>query len=129
MTGPLDLAAQLTLQIICFLQSDREAPCSAVRWSFVPWGGGLKTFGEAAARLASVEKPVVIGALSYPGSVALWRPSAIDAGEQPHIEHELANQVVGLDEALSHFQVDSAGIVRFEGWGTHVDVTVPVLRR
>ena len=71
----------------------------------------------------------MIGALSHPGSVALWRPSAIDAGERPHIEHGLANQVAGLHEALSHFQVDSGGIVRFEGWGTQVDVPVPVLRQ
>lgn len=125
----MDTAADLTLQIICFLQADSEPPCSAVRWAFVPGPGrGRLTYAEAAAHLATMEKPIVIGALAHPGYVALWRPSAIDDNERPHIEHTLNNQVGGLEDFLSELKIDDSGLVRFEGLGRHVDVPVPILR-
>jgi hypothetical protein len=126
----MDLGAALALQIICFLQTDAEHPCSAVQWAFVPGPGrGRDTFPDAVARLAVIEKPVVIGALAHPGYVALWRRSAIDAAEWPHIEHTLANQAAILEDLVPQLHIDEVGLVRFEGWGTHIDVPLGELRR
>ena len=126
----MDLGAVLTLQIVSFLQTDAERPCSAARWAFVPGPGSSRdTFAEAVARLAAVEKPVVIGALTHPGYVALWRRSAIEASEWPHIEHTLANQTAILEDLIPQLHLGEDSLVRFEGWGTHIDVSLRVLRR
>jgi hypothetical protein len=126
----VDTAAALTLQIAAFLQTTPEAPHSAARWAFVPGPGrGADTFAEAVARLAALEKPVVVGALNQPGYVALWRAATCEEGERRHVEHTLANQQAGLAQALAHHGADDAAVVRFEGWGAQVDVPVPELRR
>ena len=123
-------AAELTLQIIDYLQSDPDAPRPVRQWVFVPGPGrGLATLAEAAEQLSGVETPLVVGALEHAGYVALWRPSAIGEAEWPHIRHTLENQVLGLDEKLAHYGVDDGGVIRFEGWRSHLDVPVPVVRR
>jgi hypothetical protein len=126
----MDPGAELTLQIACFLQSEPEAPCSAARWALVPGPGrGEATFAEAAARLAGLEKPLVVGALDHPGYVAVWRASALDDGERRHVVHTLANQQAALTSMLGQLGLDDAALVRFEGWGTQVDVSASGLRR
>ena len=123
------VGAELALQIVCFLQTESGVPCSATQWAFVPGPGrGRDTFADAVTRLAEIEKPVVIGALVHPGYVAVWRRSAIDPKDWPHIEHTLANQLAGLEEIASQLQLGEEDIVRFEGWGTHVDVSLRILR-
>jgi hypothetical protein len=47
--------------------------------ALVPAHGGPDTFARTAARVATLDKPVVVGALSHPGYVAVWRPDAFDA--------------------------------------------------
>jgi hypothetical protein len=55
------------------VQADADAPRSAARWALIPGPGrGADTFAEAAARLASLEKPTVVGALS-PGDARAVR--------------------------------------------------------
>lgn len=125
----MDVAAELTLQIASFLQTESDAPRSPARWVFVPGPGPrARTFAEAAACLAAIDKPVVVGALNQPGCVALWQAAALDETERQHVEHTLANQQEGLSEVLPQFGAGEADIVVFEGWGVKVDVPVSALR-
>jgi hypothetical protein len=127
----MDPAAELTLQIASFLQSEPDTPASAARWAFVPGPGrGADTFGAAVARLAALEKPLVVGVLNHPGYLAVWRPSALGEGERRHIEQKLCNQQRALAAALAQLGLSSgAAVVRFEGWGIDVDVPLPAFRR
>ena len=126
----MDVGADLTLQIICFLQAEEEAPCNASRWIFVPRPGrGELSYVEAAERLATMDKPVVIGALTHPGMIAVWAPSAIDDIERPHITHTLANQVGGLEDFVVDHKLSDSSLVRFENIGRSVDIPVVELRR
>jgi hypothetical protein len=127
----MDVGAELTLQIICFLQAEEEQPpCTASRWIFVPrLGRGELPYAEAAERLATIEKPVVIGALTHPGMIAVWSPSAIDDTERPHITHTLANQVAVLEGFVDEHRLNDSSLVRFESVGRILDVPARELRR
>jgi hypothetical protein len=126
----MDLAAELTLQIAAFLQTDPDAPRSAARWAFVPGPGrGADTFAEAAARLAALDKPVVVGALDQPGYLALWAPAALAAAERQHVEHTVRNQQAFLAAKLAHLNVGEDDRVVFEGWGSRVEAPAREVRR
>ncbi|HEU6451995.1 MAG TPA: hypothetical protein VFT57_11280 [Gemmatimonadaceae bacterium] len=126
----MDPAAVLTLQVAAYLQTEADAPRSAARWALIPGPGrGRDTFGEAAARLAAAEKPLVIGALNQPGFVALWPIAALGDTERQHAEHTLRNQRAAADARLKQLGCNDAALVRFEGWGACVDVSVSVLRQ
>ena len=126
----MDPAAALTLQVVAFLQTEPDAPRCATRWAFIPGPGrGTDTFAEAAARLAAVEKPLVVGALNQPGYVALWRVSALPEPERRHVEHTLRNQLAGAAAQLTHLRCGDPSIVRFKGWGSQMDVPVSILRQ
>lgn len=126
----MDPAAALTLQIACFLQASEEAPRSPRHWALIPGPGrGVDTFASAAARLAALEKPVVVGALDEPGYVAVWRPDALDFAERGHIEHTLRNQQAGLAAMLAHLGAGDDAVVLFEGWGARVALPAAEVRR
>lgn len=94
----MDTAADLTLQIVCYLQAGLDAPSSATQWALVPGPGRTSdTYADVAARLASIEKPIIVGALIHPGMIGVWRCSAMDASEWPRIRAALANQLTSLD--------------------------------
>jgi hypothetical protein len=126
----VDPGAELTLQIVCFLQSEPDAPASPARWALVPGaGGGADTFAEAAARLAALDKPVVVGALNFPGFVAVWRTTALEASERAHVQHTLRNQLRALEAKVAPFGLGDEDLVLFEGWGVRVSVPLHVVRR
>jgi hypothetical protein len=134
MTTLLSDAATLTLQIAAFLQSEAVASRSAARWTFIPsprpWPGGEGfTFADAVEYLNSLEKPVVIGALNHPGTIAVWKPSALEAAERQYVEQLIRNQVAGVSEVLPHVIEGTSEIVLFEGWGARTLVAVPVMGR
>ena len=117
----MSTAAELTLQITCFLQSDEAAPRSPREWVLIPGHGrGTDGFAGAAARLAALPKPVVVGALDHPGYVAVWRPDAFDDAERRHVAHTLANQQAGFAATLEKLGAGDDAVVVFEGWGTRV---------
>jgi hypothetical protein len=126
----VDVPAELTLQIACFLQSDGEVPTSPREWFLVPGHGGRPgTFAAAAARLAALPKPVVVGALDQPGYVAVWRPDALEAGEQGYVEHTLRNQQAWLTRMLEHLGCGEGARIVFEGWGARVEVPTSEVHR
>ena len=126
----MDVAAVLTLQIASFLQSDAEVPRSPCRWGLVPgFGRGEATFAEAAAHLAQLEKPIVVGALDHPGFVALWRLSALNEAERRHVEHTVRNQQAALAQSTRRLGTEDTDLVLFEGWGSRTTIAVRELRR
>ncbi|MDP1858692.1 MAG: hypothetical protein Q8K82_08475 [Gemmatimonadaceae bacterium] len=126
----MDGAAELTLQIASFLQTEPEAPRSPARWAFVPGPGqGRYTFAEAAVCLAAIDKPVVIGVLNQPGYLALWRAVGLEAAELRTVEQTLANQLAFLSAKLAHFGAGEEDLVEFEGWGAKVQLPASELRR
>lgn len=125
-----DRAAELTLQIACFLQASDDAPSSPRHWALIPGPGrGADTFAEAARRLSALPKPLVVGALDHPGYVAVWRPDALDAAERAHVAHMLRNQQASLAAKLAHRDAGDDAVILFEGWGSRVELTVAEVRR
>lgn len=125
----MDLKATLTLQIACFLQADASAPTSASQWALVPGpGNGFLSFAEAAAHLSAIPKPVMIGALNFPGHLALWGPSVLDEAGRRRLAHTLANQRTFLDDKLASFGAAESGTIVFEGWGTRIGIPLALLR-
>src|SRR5688572_22118191 len=91
--GRMDLAAELTMKIACYLQSGPNAPRSSTRWGFVPGpGGGRYTYAEARTRLSEIEKPFTLALLHEPGYIASWRTAAFDEGEEASVNHAVRNQ-------------------------------------
>lgn len=132
-TSPAQQAAEPTLQIVAFLQSDPTAPQSIERWHFVPaarpWPGGPEfTTAEAATYLAAIDKPIIIGALDHPGQVAVWRLTSLDPADLEYLKRLLNNQLGALADSLTQIGADDDGIVLFEGLGSQTRVPVPVLR-
>jgi hypothetical protein len=126
----VDPAAALTLHVAAFLQTEADAPRSAARWALVPGPGrGADTFAGAAARLAALPKPLVVGALNQPGYVAVWPAAALAEPERLHVEHTLQNQLAGAADSLARLGCGDAALVRFEGWGAAADVPASVLRQ
>ena len=124
----MDRAAELTLQIACFLQASDEAPSSPREWLLIP-GPRVDGFAGTTARLAALTKPVVVGALDHPGYVAVWRADGLDDAERGQVAHTLRNQQANLAHGLARLNAGDDALVVFEGWGTRVEVTVAELRR
>lgn len=128
MSTALSSAAELTLQVVTFLQSEHAATRYPTIWTFVPtrqrWPGGpgLST-REAAEYLDGLPKPILVGALNHPGLLALWTPDALESTEREYVSRLVANQVAGFAEMLPQLDATLPDIVVFENQGTMTRVS------
>ena len=126
----MDKAAELTLQIVCYLQGQPDSPRSPREWVLIPgYGRGPAPFPEAIKRLGKLEKPLLIGALSQPGYVAVWLSHQLDSDQLRHVDHTLRNQQNYLASKLRQLECENASRVLFEGWGSSTFMSATALNQ
>lgn len=124
----MDLCAELTLQVIRFVQQPRDQPSSPREWVFVPEG---RRAGWPMARtlLAGARKPLMVAPLSEPGMIGSWGIHALKDDDLARAEHGLANQQQWLIEAATHFGWTPTDRILFETEADQVELSVAELER
>ena len=72
----MDLCAELTLQVLRFVQQPVDPPSSPREWVFVPEGRRAGWI-EARQLLANAAKPLMVAALLEPGMIGSWGVRAL----------------------------------------------------
>ena len=109
----MDLCAELTLQLLRFVQMPAGPPASPTGWTLAP---DCVTIPWLAVRelLSSVPKPVIVAPLSEPGMFGMWDVAVLRGDTRARIEHQIANQLLFARERLPLTAGRDDALVLFE---------------
>lgn len=124
----MDLCAELTLQIIRFVQQPRNPPSSPREWVFFPEGRRV-AWPLARTLLADAPKPLMVAPLAEPGMIGSWRIRALTGDHLAKAEHGLANQQQWLSEHATRFSWARTDLVLFETEADQLELSVAELER
>lgn len=124
----MDLCAELTLQVIRFVQAPIEAPHSPLEWVFVR-EGRRAGWVEARQLLTEAPKPLIVAALSEPGMIGSWGMAALRDQHLARAEHGLRNQQQWLEEKAARFRWSETDVMLFETLADKLELPLSELRR
>lgn len=124
----MDLCAELTLQVIRFVQEPRDPPSSPREWVFFP-EGRRASWPVARTLLADARKPLMVAPLAEPGMIGSWGIHALKDDHLARAEHGLANQQQWLIEHAAHFGWTPTDIILFETEADHLELPMAELER
>lgn len=124
----LDLCAELTLQVLRFVQQPADPPCSPLHWLFIPEGRRTGWL-EARQLLADAPKPLMVAALSEPGMIGSWGIRALRDHDLARAEHSLINQQQWLEEAATRYRWAAGDKILFETAADSLELPLDELRR
>jgi len=124
----MDVCAELTLQVIRFVQQPIDAPCSPLEWVFIP-EGRRASWADARRLLSEAPKPFIVAPISEPGMIGSWGVRALQGEHLARVEHNLRNQQRWLEEAVNHHHWAETDQVLFESPGDELELSLSDLRR
>jgi hypothetical protein len=124
----LDPCAELTLQVLRFVQQPLENPSFPRRWTLIPEGQRL---GWVAARewLASQPKPIMVAALAEPGLIGTWSATGVPDKGAENTAQSFASQQQWLEGAVAKYGWTDSDRVLFETVGDSLELSLTDLRR
>lgn len=124
----MDLAAELTLHVLRFVQQPVDPPMSPARWTLLP-EGRTATWPEARALLAGAVKPLMVSPLAEQGLIGSWGIRALTGEHLARVEHNLQNQAEAFEYSARQLGLTDDDQVLLETFADEIAVPVPEMRR